>query len=814
LIRKNLRRIPHRLAAGIFILLASLTVLVPPAIGSSARPTAAQFRIFYQGKDDLVRESLALDRTTTFTDLADAQVAVFQGELWEAGPQLQQLKARINEGMGLLLILGPGVSSSALQALTDGAIIETGTVSSAAGDSDDSIERQAAIIHYVGPRRDPLAQSPNWHSATRIDERSIVRALHARVLVTTTRLDKVSPSTPVLLRLRLGQGLVYILTPWLTQGDRTDRISSYTDLLAGHNTAQNYDLQRWPYFNWLLYYLTRDAAGIKPVAYGLWMAAPVPHRDDALLLGTTFIISLLLLIAVFHLVRRYSIRHPELLSHFHRDNYQLTAHPGSVSQATLLGTASFIGKADERWDKVGFHRPLSGFLYNYFLSVGIMIPLGLLITFYIQMNFVNPFVEARGEWAIVGQFMQIFFVVLDLGTTQAMVKYCRIPCYRSRRAITYVQLAIWFHVIVGILEIGLLGLFAAVLMPHGALAFLSWIVILHTVVQFPGLVLIFRDLFRALQRFDFSIFLIVVAYVLNPIIQLTCGIYMRRWGLIHPVFGEGMGVVFGFAIGSFIAHCLMIAISAFFYRAVGFRISTIFLAHFERDTIARSLTYGLKLSGGRALVALSTAMVPFLMGRRLDNFLELNELFLVLFALTFGYLEASAYIFSMIMPAISESLAAAKMALTNRCIDQGLRWGLLMLAMLGGAFVAFSDIFIRGLLPHQFVRAAAVIGLMHVWRGIDFSSRLPDEVFQGTGRTGLLSWALVIEHISRIALIGLFLATFGFSGVFYAFILSSLLKSIFAWSLMIRLVIRPALSWWQTLATRQSPRWLTTHSCE
>ncbi|MGO9606537.1 MAG: lipopolysaccharide biosynthesis protein [Candidatus Binataceae bacterium] len=789
----------NRTAAIAIHILLLVSVAVTFCVSTSSAATQ-QCRIFYLGNDDLVRERLALDPGTTFTDLAHAQVAVIQDALWEPGPQLDLLKSRISAGMGLVLILGPDISPAALDALTGGAVIQTGVVTdSADNDSDDAIEQRAAVIRYVGPRRDPLARWPNWRSATRIHERSIVRAIHARVLVATTRLDEVSPSAPVLLRLRIGEGLVYILTPWLNQGAQADRKASYAALLAGIPGAQNYDIQRWPYFNWLFYYLTRDVAGIKPVAYGSWIGAPVPHRNDAVIVGAIFTTLLFLFAAAFYFVRRYSLRHPELLDHFYRD--RLTPHGGS-SRGALLGAESIIGKADERWDKVGFHRPLSGFLYNYFLSIGIMMPLGLLITFYIQMNFVNPFVEARGEWAIIGQFMQIFFVLLDLGTTQAMVKYfAEFRVTDPRRAITYVQLAIWFHIVVGIIEIALLGLFAAILMPNGALAFLSWIVILHAVIQFPGLVIIFRDLFRALQRFDFSIFLIVIAYVLTPIIQMSCGIYGRRWGLMHPVFGEGMGVVFGFAIGSFIAHTLMIAISAIFYRAVGFRISTIFLAHFNRDTVIHALSYGLKLSGGRALAAAGTALVPFLMGRRLDNFLELNELFLVVFALTLGYLEASAYIFSMIMPSISESIAAGKMALTRRYIDQALRWGLIALAMLGAPFFAFSDIFIRGLLPHQFARAAAVIALMHLWRMIDFSSRLPDEVFQGTGRTGLLSWTLVAEHVSRIMLIGIFMKAFGFAGVFYAFILSSLLKSSVAWALMIRFVIKPVVSGWQTLAS-------------
>ena len=63
---------------------------------------------------------------------------------------------------------------------------------------------------------------------------------------------------------------------------------------------------------------------------------------------------------------------------------------------------------DPRWEIVGFHRPLSGFFYNYLLSLMIMIPFNFAVTFYIERNFVNPFLEARGAWAAVTQFMRFF----------------------------------------------------------------------------------------------------------------------------------------------------------------------------------------------------------------------------------------------------------------------------------------------------------------------------------------------------------------------------------------------------------------------
>jgi hypothetical protein len=178
------------------------------------------------------------------------------------------------------------------------------------------------------------------------------------------------------------------------------------------------------------------------------MAAPIPGRRNTAAVGIATLLLLLAAAGLFYYVRRYSLAHPERLDHFSRPSeFQASSFP----DATVLHASSpIIGKTDPRWEIVGFH-PSERVLYNFILSAGFMIPVGLFVNFYIPMKYVNPFVEARGEWTIVGQLMQVFRVLLELGTTQAMVKY--LAQYRisePRRAVTYIQVAIWFHLLGGL----------------------------------------------------------------------------------------------------------------------------------------------------------------------------------------------------------------------------------------------------------------------------------------------------------------------------------------------------------------------------
>src|SRR5580704_4677428 len=780
---------------------ALLIALLIPALAHAAE---AQFNIYYSGTEDLVLSRMMLDPSThRVTNLGDAATAVYQDNLPAVGPELEALKARVASGMGAVLILGRHTDPAALASFTNGAVKQTGIVDvSHCSAHGQELEHIAAVVNWVGPKGDTLARNISWLSAVRVHERSLLDVNGAEVLVKTNPRDPVRPGTPILLRMHSGKGTVYVLNEWLRNGDQSARTASMLTMLEGIEGAENYDFQRWPYFNWLLYGLSRTAAGVPVVSYGDWIASPVPNRAQVRILAAIFLAMFAMFVGAYLIVRRYSLRHPELLEHFYRSTPSAKPQPASLGAAAAASApaTSATAHGDPRWEIVGFHRPLSGFFYNYLLSLIIMIPLNFAVTFYIERNFVNPFLEARGAWAAVTQFMLIFFTLLDLGTSQAMVKY--FAEYRLTdpgRAITYAQFFIWFHALAGMFQIAALGLAAAAWLPHTPVAYLAWFVVLHTLIQFPGFISIFFNLFRALQRFDYAQLLIVLTYVLNPVVQMICGVYMRHWGLMHPVFGEGMGVVFGFAIGGVIANLLMGLFCSIFYEKMGFNLATIFLAHFDRATIKKSIIYGAKLTGGQLAVAISWGLVPGFMAILLPDFLELNEIFLLTFAFSFGYLETGAYIFTTLMPSISESYSQAKMALTRRYLDQGLRWGIMVASMLGGTFIAFSDVFIKGLLPPQFVRAATVMWLMHLWRLADFTTRLPDQVFQGVGRTGTFTWTALLEHVSRVILTWYMLQWYGFEGVFFAFLISSILRSIVAWPLMGYLVAWPSLSIWQTL---------------
>jgi O-antigen/teichoic acid export membrane protein len=768
-----------------------------------AADAEAPFSIYYQGRESLILHRLELDPSTrTVATLTDTQAAVYQDQLPPPGPELNALKARVSEGMGLVVILGADVDPASLKALTDGAIEQTGVVDAPPGPNHAmAAEQLAAIISYLGPVDDPIGTNVSWKSAVRIHERSLLKVSPgATVMVATTSADPIRPATPILMRTRLGKGAIYILNVWIKQGDLAERERSYLRMLQGAHGAQNYDFQRFFFFNWILYAMTRESAGVAPVRFGRWIAAPVPGPLAVSLLMGIFGATLAAIVIGVIWARRYSKQHPEEVEHFYRRG-AMEPKPASLGAAAMPQEIPKVTVAhgDPRWEVVGFHRPLSGFLYNYLINIVVLIPFNFVVTFWIDRNFINPFLEARGAGQAVAQVMLFLLPLLDLGTSQAMIKYY--AEYRVKepgRAITYMQFFVWFHLLLGILAVSALGLIGAIGLPGTAFAYLSWFVVLNSLAGFPPFFTSFFSLFRAQQRFDYAQLEIVLFYGMNPVLQMTGAVLGRHWGLMHPVFGEGMGVVMGFACGSIVGNVLIGLISCVFYERMGMRLLTIMLAHFNRDTMKKSIVYGLKLTAGSVMPFFTWGTVPVIMGALLPNFLELNEIWLVVYGLTFAYLEIGVAIFGSLMPSISESYSQNMFKLTQRYIDQGLRWGLMVTMMLGGAYIVFCGPLIEGLLPPQFSRAVGVLVLIHIFRFFDFFVRGPDQVFQATGRSGTFTLAAIIENVARIGMSWFFIKWWGFHGLFWAFTASAALKALFVWPVMARYIVAPVFSVWQT----------------
>jgi hypothetical protein len=488
--------------------------------------------------EDPVLQALTLtDHLTLVDSLERADVIV----VYNAWPSFQEISAVRDKGLGIVLFMGPQLDTQ-LAALGDLGLGWGG------GWGTDPVS-----IEPVPKLSDPLLEQIAWTSAPQIKARSMVAGVtggpELEALVQTE-----DGHDLVLGRATVGNGQVYIFTPWIPPDE-----------------AHNPDLLDW---NYLVYHLTVKAAGEEPLNYAAYPGSPVPHDQERAGLALVLGIMLVGTVGAFVLARRYSQGHPEALDH-------IVASVGRYRK--LQQTA---------WDEVGFHRPLAGFLF--LVAVGLVMFIVLMI--YQQAVLYGTLLksaQARGAWSLVTTFFATVWVLFDWGTGTAFVKFLaerRVD--DPREGIKYAQFYVWWQAITGTVQLGLIVLIAAYVMPHTGYAFLSYYLILHALIQFPGFFNVFQNTFRAYQKQDYDQVLNLVLYLTPILVQSVSVLLLSQWGATNPVFGKSMGGVFGLGIGVYLSNVLVFVVGYILFKRLGFNASVLFMAHFDRDTVTSALRFG------------------------------------------------------------------------------------------------------------------------------------------------------------------------------------------------------------------------------
>ena len=211
---------------------------------------------------------------------------------------------------------------------------------------------------------------------------------------------------------------------------------------------------------------------------------------------------------------------------------------------------------DELWDQIGFHRPLGGLLYNLTLIV-LTILFGVVINLYILPRWVYPFPETLGWQDMTNQIFYLTFVIADLGIGAALQRFIgEIAVKEPRKSLHYIRFFIWFQMFTGLLQIT--GITAWVLyggVTEGDLAYASWFFLLHSTIQYPGMLHIFSSVLSTLQQYNKTAWLgFIQGEVFQRLTEIGFVLWGKHYGETHPEVGALMGIALGSA---FSCRCLM-----------------------------------------------------------------------------------------------------------------------------------------------------------------------------------------------------------------------------------------------------------------
>jgi O-antigen/teichoic acid export membrane protein len=708
--------------------------------GLTVQPAHAQdsLRVFYSGKEGSVRTALELANFELVTDPAQADVFVLNGEI----PDSDALRARLNQGAGLVLFLGPNLSEQQVGEVLG---IPLGLTR-----QDDAVSLTNLNV------KDPLLTEIPWNGAPQVRDRFAV-------------MTPISSVQPLVTSYETGEWILWQARPTKFV------FSAFLD-------DANPQIQEWAYFNYLVYHLVMRAAGQTPLSFADYPASPVPHTTDRNMLFGLMVLIVLTSFSAFYFVRRYSRNHPEALDQIVSDRSQFEVR----EQAT-------------GWEQVGFHRPLSGFLVA--LSTGVLLFIPLIIyQNLILPSFILPSAQALGIWGRVTQFFNLAWFFFDMGTSIAFVKY--MSQYRvddPKRGIQFGQVFVWWQFLSGAVQVALVVILAATVAPRSAYALYAWSVVIHAFIQIPGFYRVFLYAFSGFQRSDYARYLDLGLNALLPmIVQPIFVTIAYAWGRSHPAFGGAMGGLLGLGVAAYAAELLTFTLGLWLYRRLGLNVRILFLAHFEWDIVVRSFRFGVFEMLGSAAWSAGQATEIWITQARLINYAEIwgNWVLAQNFVFAFNVVSTLS---DGTMPSISEAISHGRKLLSQYYAVMVYKWGAMISGFLAAVLLAVGPRFILGASGPDFARAATYAVPLLIWGAVQYPSWIGDQVQLGSNKPYLKSALVTAEQLIRVMLALILLQRFQVNALIIAYFVGLLSKGFAAYYINHRVCFPQRFFFWQCL---------------
>ncbi|MHA2431223.1 MAG: oligosaccharide flippase family protein, partial [Promethearchaeota archaeon] len=570
-------------------------LLIRPAF---AQPSRRNILVISKGNDDLFIQSLGIDQENFNISIqSDSEPLTSIGSWIDVvllfDPQLNALEqgnisAFVENGGGAIVFMGQNLHDDATLLeeleLIDNTLFEAGKA-----------KNQESMLFIVNTPNHPISSNIDWNSAPdmKINNMTIIplNSLDSSVerivdvYPISKNLEIEANREAIIIERTKGSGNVILFSGWI-------------------ETNANLDFKVWPYFNYLLYALTFESLNISFQTYPTWPYSPVPHSFEQIIIGIIIIILAILAIALFIVVKRKS---RGAIDQKVIETLKLRAEEEERKKAEEI--EALEKKLEEHvdlkddWEAIGVHRQLGGFLFTLFVGLILVLP-QLLISNFIMPQIIQPYPQAAGWYNYAYNFFQIIWILFDFGTSFALAKYfAQYRVKNPEKSIHYIQIYVWWQIITGIIQISLIAFMGSFIFPYTNLAHMSWIFIIYSFVQYPGVFLVFMYSFQGMQRSDFYLILYIFWEVVFLLVGQVVFCYLgRMWGAANPVFGEALGAGIGYAIARCFDYWMTFFFSILIFKKQGFSPKTCFRIDFSKEEVKESLRYGSRLGVGEGFV--------------------------------------------------------------------------------------------------------------------------------------------------------------------------------------------------------------------
>ncbi|MHA1791875.1 MAG: lipopolysaccharide biosynthesis protein [Promethearchaeota archaeon] len=622
---------------------------------------------------------------------------------------------------------------------------------------NSSLEKDATIgINYTtGEQNHPLVKNIQWSSMPAIRNYTIVTTSSENLKILLS--SNVQPQAPILASIPNSNNNSFIfLTPWVVPG------------------GNNYQIEVWPYFNYMIFLITEflhSQEDQKLPSFAEWPHSAVPHEIDTIIIA--IIVTSLGSIAVllFFIQMRKSKKSQIILTK--KALNAITKEKEETMEHEDLS---------DKWEQIGTHRQISGFLFGLFAGILLGIP-QIILTGIVFPKWIMPFPQVAGWFDWVKQFFQAIWMLFDVGTSIALAKFfSQYRIKKPRKAIHYIQIFIWWQMLSGVVQLIAVSLIGSIIFPRTNLAHLSWIVVLHSLIQYPGFFVVFIYIFQGMQRTDLQNLANLLYQAVLTLGSQYLFIYLFRIIFANSPQGEAFWAGIGYAVGQYFAQWGIFFIMMKFYKNLGFSVATIFRVDFTKEEFKEALIFGGKEAMGHVWVPLAYMYQVWLISAFLPNWNE--EMGLFGFANTLMQVTALVgFLTEGFLSPISEAHSHQKQKLLDFTIAQGIKWSTLIIFFLIALLGAIGDKFIK-ILGSQWAPAARFIPLFLIYSMLQPYAWLGDKAMAASGFTGSAAIIWIIEQGGKMALLTLFIA------------INVLKIEIILYAHIPVLIIKCSISWW------------------
>lgn len=275
-----------------------------------------------------------------------------------------------------------------------------------------------------------------------------------------------------------------------------------------------------------------------------------------------------------------------------------------------------IKPPEELWDEIGFHRPLGGFWFRViFILITAIFGLAVVGVYY---KYIYPYPESVGYRTIVGGTFALFFRLFDLGTHNTMDRFIAEAAIKDQsKMVKYIQYFIWYQMMTGLIQTTAIAFYALYWVPRTELAYAVWIMLLTSLIQYPGFLGVFKGALGALQQFNkVEVLSFVSGDVFQRLTEVGFVLLGRYWGMQNPQIGELMGIALGAVIGLYVDDFFATALSAWYFTKAmkdkGISAKRCFRIEFDWALVKEAFVFGVK-TGMPAIIGLASALIQLRM---------------------------------------------------------------------------------------------------------------------------------------------------------------------------------------------------------